>query len=117
MMNSPYQSNILNPMMLLVIKELELGNDGKWVCELTLQCSSLLRKCRENRNKRYLECPGMLKMKHLKKFIIKKYGLNGEEFLVEMIYKDEIIPEEYSVIDVAYLHNYRKVMYRPWYRP
>ena len=48
-------------------------------------------------------------MKHLKKFIVKKYGLNGEEFLVEVIYKDEIIPEEYSVIDVAYLHNYRKV--------
>ena len=51
----------------------------------------------------------MLKMKHLKKFIVKKYGLSGEEFLVEVIYKDEIIPEEYSVIDVAYLHNYRKV--------
>ena len=107
--------------MLLVIKERELGMDAKyrnkWARELNLQCSSLFRKCRENRNKRYLECPGMLKMKHLKKFIIKKYGLNGEEFLVEMIYKDEIIPEEYSVIDVAYLHNYRKVMYRPWYRP
>ena len=55
----------------------------------------------------------MLKMKHLKKFIVKKYGLNGEEFLVEVIYKDEIIPEEYSVIDVAYLHNYRKV-YGSW---
>ena len=53
----------------------------------------------------------MLKMKHLKKFIVKKYGLNGEEFLVEVIYKDEIIPEEYSVIDVAYLHNYRKVWF------
>jgi hypothetical protein len=51
----------------------------------------------------------MLKMKHLKKFIIKKYGLNFDEFLVEVIYKDEIIPEEYSIIDVAYLHNYRKV--------
>ena len=50
-------------------------------------------------------------MKHLKKFIVKKYGLNGEEFLVEVIYKDEIIPEEYSVIDVAYLHNYRKVWF------
>ncbi len=66
-------------------------------------------KSKENSNKRYLECPGLLKMKHLKKFIVKKYGLTAEEFLVEVIYKDEIIPEEYTIIDVAYLHNYRKV--------
>ena len=34
-----------------------------------------------NPNKRYLECPGSVKVQHLKKFITMKYGLN-EEFLV-----------------------------------
>ena len=34
-----------------------------------------------NPNKRYLECPGSVKVQHLKKFIIMKYGLN-EDFLV-----------------------------------
>lgn len=39
-----------------------------------------------NPNKRYLECPGSLRVQHLKKFISKKYGLN-EDFLVRtMIY-------------------------------
>ena len=34
-----------------------------------------------NPNKRYLECPGSVKVQHLKKFITMKYGLN-EDFLV-----------------------------------
>ena len=31
-----------------------------------------------NKNLRYLRCPGMLKIKHLKKFVANKYGLNNQ---------------------------------------
>ena len=37
-----------------------------------------------NPNKRYLECPGSVKVQHLKKFITMKYGLN-EDFLVRFL--------------------------------
>ena len=38
-----------------------------------------------NPNKRYLECPGSVKVQHLKKFITMKYGLN-EDFLVSICF-------------------------------
>ena len=39
-----------------------------------------------NPNKRYLECPGSVKVQSLKKFISMKYGLS-EEFVVDVIYR------------------------------
>ena len=39
----------------------------------------------ENPNKRYLECPGTMQVCHLKKFIAKKYDLNGS-FIVSSIF-------------------------------
>jgi hypothetical protein len=69
----------------------------------------------------------MVKIKHLKKLIATKYGLD-DQFLVNMsfpshealspdlafskvyvIYNMEVIPEEYTLIDCAYLYNWRKV--------
>ncbi|XP_059085030.1 polycomb group protein Psc-like [Tigriopus californicus] len=59
-------------------------------------------------NRRFLQCPGMMKIKHLKKFVRMKYGLVDENFAIDVIYKNELIPEEYTLIDVAYLYNWRK---------
>ena len=60
-----------------------------------------------NPNKRYLECPGSVKVQSLKKFIAMKYGLS-EEFVVDVIYRNDLIPEDYSLVDIAYAYNWRK---------
>ena len=36
-----------------------------------------------------------------------KYGLS-DEFVVDVIYKNDLIPEDYSLVDVAYNYNWRK---------
>ena len=61
----------------------------------------------KNENRRYLQCPGMVKIVHLKKFVSNKYGLI-DNFMVDIIYNEELIPEQYTLIDVAYLYNWRK---------
>ena len=75
----------------------------------TLNLSHFLRRfLKENKNRRFLNCPGMAKIAQLKKFVAKKYGLN-ETFVVDIIYKEEIIPEEFTLIDVAYHYHWKKV--------
>ena len=44
----------------------------------------------------------------LKKFIMTKYSLD-QNFLVDVIYKEDLLPEDNTLIDVAYSYNWRKV--------
>ena len=63
---------------------------------------------KENPNRRFLQCPASVKVNHIKKFIMTKYGLD-QNFLVDVIYKEDLLPEEHTLIDVAYSYNWRKV--------
>ena len=62
----------------------------------------------DNPNRRFLQCPGSVTVNHLKKFIITKYGLD-DKFVVDVIYRDDLLAEDNSLIDVAYSYNWRKV--------
>ena len=61
-----------------------------------------------NPNKRYLACPGTVKIQHLTKFIVMKYGLECDTFVVDVIYKGDVIPDDYTLIDVAYYYKWEK---------
>ena len=63
---------------------------------------------KENPNRRFLQCPGSVTVHLLKKFIMTKYSLD-QNFLVDVIYKEDLLPEENTLIDVAYSYNWRKV--------
>lgn len=62
---------------------------------------------KENPNRRFLQCPGSVTVHHLKKFIMTKYSLD-QSFLVDVIYKEDLLPEDHTLIDVAYSYNWRK---------
>merc|ERR1719422_2937959 len=62
---------------------------------------------KENPNRRFLQCPGSVTVHHLKKFIMTKYSLD-QSFLVDVIYKEDLLPEDNTLIDVAYSYNWRK---------
>lgn len=62
---------------------------------------------KENPNRRFLQCPGSVTVHHLKKFIMTKYSLD-QSFLIDVIYKEDLLPEDHTLIDVAYTYNWRK---------
>ena len=70
----------------------------------------------DNPNRRFLQCPGSVTVNHLKKFIITKYGLD-DKFVVDVIYRDDLLAEDNSLIDVAYSYNWRKVQLSPHPHP
>ena len=65
----------------------------------------------ENPNRRFLQCPGSVTVGSLKKFITSKYSLDSQAFVVDVLYKDELLHEEQTLIDIAYAFDWKKVKY------
>ncbi|KAG8305555.1 histone H2A-K119 monoubiquitination [Homalodisca vitripennis] len=55
--------------------------------------------------KRYLQCPGALTIRMLKKFLRQKYGLKFDN-RVDIYYLNNLVPESFSLIDVAYTYSW-----------
>ncbi|XP_049953304.1 uncharacterized protein LOC126469942 [Schistocerca serialis cubense] len=55
--------------------------------------------------KRYLRCPAAVTVRHLQKLIRAKFGLR-EEHIVEILYLNEPLDEDFTLMDVAYIHNW-----------
>lgn len=60
---------------------------------------------------KYLNCPAIFKVEHLKKFIVSKFNINCCKFNVEISYKVKtiVLPEHYTLMDVAYIYTWKKV--------
>lgn len=58
--------------------------------------------------KRYLQCPAAVTVRHLKKFLRLKYGI-GLDCWVDIIYDEECLPENFTLIDVAYTFTWKRV--------
>ncbi|XP_053684305.1 protein suppressor 2 of zeste-like [Sabethes cyaneus] len=72
----------------------------------------------------YLHCPAAVTIHHLYKFILTKNGLQlgNERIQMDIIYEDEILPHEFTLMDVAYCYDYKRVswmrlFYRIFIRP
>ncbi|CAG9853546.1 unnamed protein product [Phyllotreta striolata] len=61
----------------------------------------------KNCDKRFLQCPAAVSMKHLQKFIRMKFGLTADH-RVDIIYKGEVLKNNFSLIDVAYTFKWKK---------
>ena len=60
---------------------------------------------------RYLQCPAAVKVSHLKRFVSSKYDLNctNNSMNIDIIYEDEILPLELSLMDIAYCYKWERV--------
>ncbi|CAG2103721.1 unnamed protein product [Medioppia subpectinata] len=57
--------------------------------------------------KRYLLCPAGLSVLHLKKFIVKKYGL-PTTYRVDVMYLEDILSDDITLMDVAYIYDWKR---------
>lgn len=62
---------------------------------------------------KFLNCPAIFKVEHLKKFIVSKFLINSSRFNVEISYKVKtiVLPEHYTLMDVAYIYTWKKVRF------
>nr|XP_014086084.1 protein suppressor 2 of zeste [Bactrocera oleae]XP_014086092.1 protein suppressor 2 of zeste [Bactrocera oleae]XP_036223203.1 protein suppressor 2 of zeste [Bactrocera oleae] len=59
---------------------------------------------------RYLQCPACLKIRHLKRFLCSKFDIDPESkrIEVEVIYEDEVLPNDFTLMDVGYCYNWKR---------
>ncbi|CAH1382581.1 unnamed protein product [Tenebrio molitor] len=58
--------------------------------------------------KRFLQCPAAVSMKHLQKFIRMKFALT-QNHKVDVIYEGEVLPPHFSLMDVAYTFKWKRL--------
>lgn len=59
----------------------------------------------------YLQCAAGLPVELLKRFLCSKYNIETDNGLVEVevTYKDEVLPTNFTLMDVAYCYNWSRV--------
>ena len=57
--------------------------------------------------KRFLRCPAAVTVGLLKRLIRGKYGLDSDHS-VDVLYGDSVLCDEYSLVDLAYIYNWRR---------
>ncbi|GLV38364.1 Posterior sex combs [Carabus blaptoides fortunei] len=58
--------------------------------------------------RRYLQCPAMLRVEHLKKFICNKYSVNNKLYHVDILHKRVPLPDHYTLMDIAYIYAWKR---------
>lgn len=64
---------------------------------------------RKSSQRRYLKCQGGMRVYHLKKWLRLKYDVKPDHD-IEVMYKHEPLNEEYTMMDLAYIYSWRKVI-------
>lgn len=58
--------------------------------------------------RRYLQCPAVVNISHLKKFICMKYDIDSSQFAIDILYKRVPLPDYYTLMDIAYIYNWKR---------
>uniref|UniRef100_A0A336KIP9 CSON012000 protein n=1 Tax=Culicoides sonorensis TaxID=179676 RepID=A0A336KIP9_CULSO len=71
-----------------------------------------LPKKSELRKPIYLQCPAIFKISNLKKFVLSKFGIDGNMLSIEIMYKVKtiVLPDHYTLMDVAYIYIWKRDM-------
>ncbi|KAF8794320.1 polycomb complex protein BMI-1-like [Argiope bruennichi] len=65
------------------------------------------KKCAKS-DRRYLRCPGGLKVHHLKKLLRAKYGLLNSDKKVDLLYMHDVLKDEFTLVDLAYIYAWKR---------
>ncbi|GBP11845.1 Polycomb group protein Psc [Eumeta japonica] len=58
--------------------------------------------------RRYLQCPAVVNISHLKKFLTMKFDIDSTQFSIDILYKRVPLPDYYTLMDVAYIYNWKR---------
>ncbi|XP_050675504.1 polycomb group protein Psc-like [Leptidea sinapis] len=59
-------------------------------------------------NRRYLQCPAVVNISHLKKFLSMKFDIESSQFAIDILYKRVPLPDYYTLMDIAYIYNWKR---------
>lgn len=60
-------------------------------------------------SRRYLNCPALVIIAYLKKFLALKYTIDVTRFNIDICHKNTPLPEDWTLMDVAYIFAWKRV--------
>lgn len=60
-------------------------------------------------SRRYLQCPALVTIAHLKKFISMKYSVDLTRYTIEICHRRATLPENWTLMDVAYIYAWKRI--------
>lgn len=60
-------------------------------------------------NRRYLQCPALVTIAHLKKFLALKYSVDVTRYNIDICHRRAPLPEHWTLMDVAYIFAWKRV--------
>lgn len=60
-------------------------------------------------SRRYLQCPALVTIAHLKKFLASKYNVDMTRYTIEICHRRAPLPEHWTLMDVAYIYAWKRV--------
>ncbi|KAL0130509.1 hypothetical protein PUN28_002263 [Cardiocondyla obscurior] len=60
-------------------------------------------------SRRYLQCPALVTVAHLKKFIAMKYSVDVTRYSIEICHRRATLPENWTLMDVAYIYAWKRI--------
>ncbi|XP_050551682.1 polycomb group protein Psc-like [Spodoptera frugiperda] len=58
--------------------------------------------------RRFLQCPAVVNISHLKKFLSMKFDIDSTQFAIDILYKRVPLPDYYTLMDIAYIYNWKR---------
>ncbi|KAL7738625.1 hypothetical protein ACLKA6_006917 [Drosophila palustris] len=82
---------------------LEYAELGELNAESELEFGDTLRP-------RYLQCPAMCRVSHLKKFVYDKFEIDVQRFSIDIMYKVKtiVLLDYYTLMDIAYIYTWKR---------
>lgn len=59
-------------------------------------------------SRRFLQCPAVVNINHLKKFLSMKFDIDSSQFAIDILYKRVPLPDYYTLMDIAYIYNWKR---------
>lgn len=58
--------------------------------------------------RRFLQCPAVVNISHLKKFLSMKFDIDNSQYSIDILYKRVPLPDYYTLMDIAYIYNWKR---------
>ncbi|XP_032683107.1 mucin-5AC-like isoform X2 [Odontomachus brunneus] len=108
-----YLSPGMDPLTILSTMDVDTShlNSSNASCENTNNNTNNNNNNNHNNgnNRRYLQCPALVTIAHLKKFLALKYSVDMTRYTIEICHRRAPLPEHWTLMDVAYIYAWKRI--------
>ncbi|XP_076679600.1 uncharacterized protein LOC143374931 [Andrena cerasifolii] len=97
-----------DPLTILLSTNDEMSNSNGPSNQISSSSNNNNHSTNTTSNRRYLQCPALVTIAHLKKFLALKYSVDMTRYTIEICHRRAPLPEHWTLMDVAYIYAWKR---------